>query len=65
MHWLRYTGQDVCAVYDCCVNGKKLTDCGACDKLPCERFTKDPTVSEERNDENLRRMLQNLRGVGK
>lgn len=64
-HWLGYTGQDVCAVYDCCVNGKKLRNCGACDKLPCEKFTKDPTVSEEQNDENLRRMLQNLRGVGK
>ena len=61
VYWLQYTGAARCAVYDCCVNGKKQTDCGGCPALPCERFTKDPTVSDEQNAANLARMLENLK----
>ncbi len=61
VYWLAYTGGEVCAVYDCCVNGKGCKDCGACEALPCERFTKDPTVSDEENARNLRRMIARLR----
>ena len=62
VYWLQYTGGDVCKVYDCCVNQKELPDCGKCDHLPCERFTKDPTISEEQNEENLKKMLGRLKG---
>ena len=61
VYWLQYTGAARCAVYDCYVNGKKQTDCGGCPALPCERFTKDPTVSDEQNAANLARMLENLK----
>ncbi len=63
--WLRYTGDDCCRVYDCCVNGKRQPHCGECPSLPCERFMKDPTISDEQNASNLRKMLANLRKAGK
>ena len=61
VYWLQYTGQTVCAVYDCCVNGKGRQNCGGCEALPCARFTKDPTVSDEENAANLKKMLARLR----
>ena len=61
VHWLQYTGDDVCKVYDCCVNKKKQPDCGKCQQLPCERFTKDPTISDEQNQLNLKRMVERLK----
>lgn len=62
VYWLEYTGQSVCAVYDCCVNNKKLKYCGTCPNLPCNRFTKDPTISDEQNAENLKKMVSRLKG---
>ena len=62
VYWLEYTGQSVCAVYDCCVNNKKLKNCGACPNLHCNRFTKDPTISDEQNAENLKKMVSRLKG---
>lgn len=61
VYWLQYTGGDVCEVYDCCVRRKGRKNCGGCDRLPCERFTKDPTISEEQNEENLKKMLKRLK----
>lgn len=60
VHWLKYTGEEICAVYDCCVNDKKLKNCGACQNLPCAKFVKDPTVSDEKNEANLKKMLERL-----
>lgn len=58
--WLQYTGDECCRVYDCCVNGKRQPNCGKCPSLPCARFLKDPTISDEQNAENLKKMLDNL-----
>ena len=62
VYWLQYTGDNVCKVYDCCVNGNGHKNCGACEKLPCERFTKDPTVSDEENAAHLESMVKRLKG---
>lgn len=53
---------EICSKKVCCVNQKGQTNCGKCDRLPCERFTKDPTVSDEQNEENLKKMLARLKG---
>ena len=58
--WLQYTGDDCCRVYDCCVNKKHQHNCGKCAELPCSRFLKDPTLSDEQNEANLKKMLDNL-----
>ena len=59
--FLQYTGQPVCAVYDCCINNRKLKNCGGCPLLPCEKFTKDPTISDEENAAHLRAMVARLK----
>lgn len=59
--WLQYTGAERCAVYDCCVLQNGYSNCGGCARLPCERFTKDPTISDEENEAHLSVMLQNLK----
>lgn len=58
--WLPYTGDDVCPIYQCC-RDKKKQNCGGCPELPCARFMKDPTISDEENEANLRRMLERLK----
>lgn len=59
--WTKYMDWDCCAVYDCCVNQKHLHNCSSCKELPCKRFIKDPTVSDEENEAGLKRMLRNLK----
>lgn len=59
--WTQYIKEEVCAVYDCCVNRKKYVDCGSCEKLPCEKFTADPTLSEAENAANLKKMVSRLK----
>ena len=57
--WTEFAGLSQCAVYACChENGRKT--CAGCDFLPCERFTKDPTISDEENERHLQAMLANL-----
>lgn len=58
--WLRYTGDDVCRIYDCC-RTKRKKNCGDCPDLPCGYFVKDPTVSDEQNEANLCKMVERLR----
>lgn len=60
VHWLKYTGDACCPIYDCCVNNKKQQNCSACNELPCKKFVKDPTISDEQNEQNLKAMLKNL-----
>lgn len=57
--WLGYTEFSQCAVYECCHAQNRKT-CAGCEHLPCERFTKDPSVSDEENSAHLRVMLENL-----
>ena len=40
---------------------KGQRNCGNCDCLPCERFTKDPTISDEQNKANLKKMIEGLK----
>lgn len=61
-YWLRYTGEDICDIYDCCINERKLEHCGKCVHLPCERYyRKDPTKSPEENAEDLKKQLNQLK----
>ena len=57
--WLRYTGDEVCRIYDCCRTRRKK-NCGDCPDLPCRYFVKDPTVSDEQNEANLCKMVERL-----
>ena len=57
--WLQYTGHETCPIWQCCKDGKRK-DCGGCPELPCTRFMKDPSISDEENAANLKKMLDNL-----
>ena len=59
VHWLQYTGDDVCPIWKCCKE-RNRKNCGGCPELPCVRYMKDPTLSDEENEANLRKMLENL-----
>ena len=61
VHWLMYTGESVCGVFDCCVNVKGKKNCGECGIFPCERFVADPTISDEENRKNLFKMIGRLK----
>lgn len=62
--WLPYTGHDLCPIWKCC-REKQRENCGGCPELPCERFMKDPSISEEENAANLRKMMENLNQMSK
>lgn len=60
--WTRFTGDERCAIYACCVRERGLAHCGRCAELPCARYnTEDPTLSPEENAANLRAQLDRLR----
>ena len=51
--WLQYTDYEVCPIWKCCKEQKR-ENCGDCPELPCTRFMKDPTLSDEENETNLK-----------
>lgn len=52
-----------CPIYECSVNQKKQKSCGGCQKLPCDiwRNTKDPSMSDEEFENNIRQRVENVR----
>ena len=57
--WTQYTGDTICPIWKCCSEHKRK-NCGNCPDLPCVRFMKDPTISDEENEANLKKMIDNL-----
>jgi len=53
-----------CPVYECSVRKKRFVNCADCDQLPCGiwRTTKDPQLSDEAFEENIRGRVKNLKG---
>lgn len=62
--WIQYTGDDQCPIWKCCKENKRI-NCGECKELPCSRFMKDPSISEEENERNLMKMIDNLKKTEK
>lgn len=62
--WLEYTGDSICAIYNCCVNEKKQSNCGGCPHLPCSYYEKgDPIKSNEENKAILQKQLAKLQAM--
>ncbi len=57
--WLQYTDYDLCPIWKCCKEQNRK-HCGGCPQLPCARFMKDPSLSDQENEANLKRMINNL-----
>ncbi|OPY37519.1 MAG: hypothetical protein A4E35_01435 [Methanoregula sp. PtaU1.Bin051] len=62
--WTGFIGIDRCAIYDCCVNDRKIPHCGKCPELMCERFSRirdDPDLNEAEATACLAAMEKELR----
>lgn len=61
-YWLEYTGEDICDIYNCCVNEKKFLHCGNCKELPCGYYeSDDPTKSHEENERIFKLQMKQLK----
>lgn len=64
--WLQYTGEAVCAIYQCCMHEKGYAHCGECADLPCAHYTEgdgDPTKTAEENAAILAKQVAQLRNL--
>ena len=63
--WAVHVSADVCPIYNCVTNEKKLKDCGACAQIPCKlwRDLKDPSDTDEKHEANIKTRVQNLKGL--
>ena len=54
---------EVCRIYACAVKKNKYSDCAGCGQLPCNiwKETKDPSMSQEEFEENIKMRVENLR----
>lgn len=60
--WLENTGEEICTIYECCTNQKKLPHCARCDKLSCNRYDgSDPTKTQKENENDFIKQLEQLR----
>ena len=57
--WLQYTGDDICPIWKCCKDQKR-NNCGGCPRFPCSHFVNDSSISKEKNEKNLKMMIDNL-----
>lgn len=63
--WIQFVEQDVCKIYDCCLNKKKIAHCGKCQDLPCSYWfdTVDPNLTPEEREMCLQKQLKKLRSL--
>lgn len=60
--WTAEFGVEVCPLYACCVNDKRLEHCGECAELPCKLFLEfhDPALSPEEAEASVRERREQL-----
>lgn len=59
--WLEYTEENICGIYDCCLNERKYAHSEQCEELPCSRFEgDDPTKSPEEYASDYGSQMKNL-----
>lgn len=50
--WIKFMNVKMCHIYNCCINKKKIINCGLCNEFPCEDFmkieTNDPNFTPEK-----------------
>ena len=65
VYWAGYVGAEICPMYSCSVNDKKLNHCGECGELPCHYYyeTKDPSTTAEEHEAGIRLRVDILRGL--
>jgi len=66
VYWTKQVGVTVCQLYQC-VTDKKISDCGACEKLPCEMWfsLKDPSLTDEEHRVSIKDRVVRLKSARK
>lgn len=62
--WASYISVEVCPVYNCVVNERKLEHCGKCHEIPCKiwRDLKDPSYTNEQHEASIIERVKILKG---
>lgn len=60
-YWTTYLAEKVCPIY-ACVLEKRVSDCGGCEKLPCDIWwsLRDPALSNDEFQTSIKQRLENL-----
>jgi len=62
VYWLKHTGENICSIYQCCVNEKQFPHCGMCSNVPCYLYERgDPTKTAEENRKILEKQISQLK----
>jgi hypothetical protein len=60
--WLQYTDEEICPIYQCCIDQKQYSHCGKCPNVPCRLYERgDPTKTDEENKRTLEKQLTQLK----
>lgn len=59
--WTVQFGLNRCPIYQCVID-KKMSDCGECNKLPCEiwQSMKDPSLTDEEHQISIKERVNRL-----
>ncbi len=61
--WGKQFGMDICPIWDCAVNERKIEHCGNCGDFPCQNpylDLRDPSMSDEEWDACNQERRENL-----
>ncbi len=61
--WAEHISAEVCPIYDCVINTKKLKNCGFCSDVPCKlwRDIRDPSYTDEQFEAVIKIRVENLK----
>lgn len=61
--WTEQANMDVCPLYGCCTDRKKVEHCGLCDEFPCNTFTslRDPSYTDVEYEKAIHDRIITLR----
>jgi hypothetical protein len=61
--WTSEVEMEICPLFDCSVNVKRLEHCGLCDDLPCELFRSfsDPSLTPQEAERSVLERVDELK----
>lgn len=61
--WIDYLNVDLCPIYNCVINTKKIESCGLCAEIPCNLWydLKDPNHSNEQHNQSVAERIKSLK----
>ncbi len=61
--WANELEDKICPIYKCCINEKGYKNCGDCNELPCDTFTKlkEPGISDDEHLINIKNRINRLK----